>query len=210
MKNTRTVLACATALVAMAVATHARAGTLAVTVVDSGGHPVRDAVVVAELPGKHAPVVQHSYTMLQKDIAFHPFVLVVPVGATVSFPNADNTRHQVYSFSAPRPFELKLFARDETRSVRFDRPGVVALGCNIHDAMSAFVFVADNAWTARTDDAGVAMLPDLPNVAGHITVWHPYQRSPDNRVDIAIAAGARTATTTLHLRMPPMHTMGGY
>ena len=72
---------------------------------------------------------------------FHPFVLIVPVGAKVSFPNLDPTRHHVYSFSPAKQFELKLFARDQSRSVVFDKPGVVALGCNIHDAMTAFIVV---------------------------------------------------------------------
>ena len=198
------------ALALLAAAGPLRAAPLAVTVLDAVGHPVRDAVVVVDLPGKHAPVVGRGYTMLQKDIAFHPFVLVVPVGATVSFPNADNTRHQVYSFSATKRFELKLFARDQTRSVSFERAGVVALGCNIHDQMSAFVFVTDNAWTVRTDEHGTALLPDLPNAAGTVTVWHPYQRSPDNRATMPLAAGQRTATVTLHLRPPPIRASDGY
>ena len=197
-------------LTAMIFASAAQGAPLAVTVIDASGHPVRDAVVVAELPGKHVPVIGHGYAMLQKDITFHPFVLVVPVGASVSFPNADNTRHQVYSFSAPKRFELKLFARDQTRSVRFDLPGVVALGCNIHDQMSAFIFVADNAWTAQSDAAGKAMLPDLPAADGRLIVWHPYLHSPENRLSVPFAAGQRTATVTLHLRAPPMRGMGGY
>ena len=69
----------------------------------------------------------------------------MPVGATVSFPNRDKVRHHVYSFSAAKKFDLKLYGRDETRSVVFDKPGVVALGCNIHDVMSGFIVVAAHA-----------------------------------------------------------------
>ncbi len=186
------------------------AAPLTVTVTDSVGKPVRNAVVVAELPGKRAPAIAQGYTMLQKNIAFQPFVLVVPVGGTVVFPNADNTRHQVYSFSATKRFELKLFARDQTRSVLFERAGVVALGCNIHDQMSAFLFITDNAWTARTDERGVAVLPDLPDGSGKIAVWHPYQRAPDNRIFLPLVAGQRTAAASLRLREPPMLGAGGY
>jgi plastocyanin len=171
---------------------------------------VRDAVVVAELPGAHSAGVGRGYTVQQKDIAFHPFVLVVPVGATVSFPNGDNTRHHVYSFSSAKRFELKLFARDQTRSVLFDKAGVIALGCNIHDRMTAFIFVTGNAWTAQTDDRGMAFLPDLPNSGGRITIWHPYLRAPGNAVAIPLAAGQRSATAPVRLRPPPMHDMSGY
>ena len=93
-------------------------------------------------PGRH-------YYLRQRQHQFHPFVLVVPVGANVSFPNFDPTRHHVYSFSPAKRFELKLFARDQSRSVRFDKPGVVALGCNIHDQMSAFIDVVDTPGPRR-------------------------------------------------------------
>lgn len=186
------------------------AAPLTLRVVDSAGHPVPDAVVVAELPGAHPMRIGHGYTVAQKDIAFHPFVLVVPVGATVSFPNGDNTRHQVYSFSPAKRFELKLFARDQTRSVTFDRPGVVALGCNIHDQMSAYVFVADNAWTARSDEHGLAIIMDAPNQAGVLRVWHPYLRAPNNTIELPLAAGQRSASVTLRLRPPPVHASGDY
>ncbi|HET6942615.1 MAG TPA: methylamine utilization protein, partial [Sphingomicrobium sp.] len=89
------------------------------------------------------PSTGGTFSVSQRDMQFHPFVLVVPVGAKVSFPNLDPTRHHVYSFSPAKKFELKLFAKDQSRSVVFDKPGVVALGCNIHDAMTAFIYVAD-------------------------------------------------------------------
>ena len=90
----------------------------------------------------------------QKNLQFHPFLTIVPVGADVSFPNLDPTKHHVYSFSPAKRFELKLFAKDQSRTVHFDKPGVVALGCNIHDQMSAFIVVTDSAWTARTNAQG--------------------------------------------------------
>ena len=210
LKWTGTARTIALAPLFLLTAAQAQAATLTVSVVDAAGKPVRDAVVVADLPGAHAAPVGRGYTVLQKDIAFHPFVLVVPVGATVSFPNGDNTRHHVYSFSPTKHFELKLFARDQSRSVLFDKAGAVALGCNIHDRMSAFVFVTANAWTARTDERGVAVLTDLPNAVGHLTIWHPYLRAPGNSVSVPLSAGQHTATATVRLRSPPMHDMPGY
>src|SRR4030095_2461510 len=96
---------------------------------DAGGKPVANAVVTLRpAAGAARPMpVGRGYTVSQKDLQFHPFVLVVPAGATVSFPNFDPTKHHVYSFSPAKRFELKLFARDQSRSVKFDTPGVVAL-----------------------------------------------------------------------------------
>jgi len=142
--------------------------------------------------------------MAQQNMQFHPFVLVVPVGATVSFPNRDSTKHDVYSFSPAKPFELKLFAKDQTRSVHFDRAGIVALGCNIHDQMTAFIVVTDSEWTAKTDGRGVVTFADVPDQPARLTVWHPYLRAPGNSVAKSIAAGDRGESFTVALRPPPM------
>ena len=80
-------------------------------------------------------------------------------------------------FRRPSSFELKLFAKDQSRTVHFDKAGVVALGCNIHDQMSAFIVVTDSAWTARTDGQGMASFDDAPNAPAPVTVWHPYLRA---------------------------------
>jgi len=204
-----TYLVLAIAIVIFLVAVHAvpaDAAPLAVRVVNAKGAPVRDAVVTLRPIGAaaRAPAASGRYSVAQKDMQFHPFVLVVPVGANVSFPNRDASKHHVYSFSAPKRFELKLFARDQSRSVRFDKPGVVALGCNIHDAMSAFIVVTDSAWTARTNAQGVAHFADAPNAASRMTVWHPYLRAPGNLVAKRVAAGQRADRLVVNLRSPPM------
>jgi len=130
----------------LALAAPLGAAPLTVRVVDANGRPVRDAVVTLRPAGAatRAPRPGGHFVVSQQNIQFHPFLTIVPVGADVSFPNLDNTKHHVYSFSPAKKFELKLFARDQSRTVHFDKPGVVALGCNIHDQMSAFIFVADS------------------------------------------------------------------
>lgn len=188
----------------------AHAAPLAVRVVDSAGRPVSNAVIaVRPSPGApaQAPRLGNGYAVSQKDLQFHPFVAVVPVGATVSFPNFDLIKHHVYSFAPAKRFELKLFAKDQSRSVRFDKPGVVPLGCNIHDSMSAFLFVTDTPFTAITDGWGLARLADAP-AAGTLTVWHPYMRAPANQVEQQI--GARAVKIGIRLRPPPMHSPSGY
>ena len=181
------------------------AAPLTVRVVDARGHPVADAVVTLRAEGAGHPArVAGPYVMAQQNMQFHPFVLVVPVGATVSFPNRDSTKHDVYSFSPAKPFELKLFAKDQTRSVHFDRAGIVALGCNIHDQMTAFIVVTDSEWTAKTDGRGVVTFADAPDQPARLTVWHPYLRAPGNSAAKSIAAGDRGESFTVALRPPPM------
>src|SRR3954453_22196248 len=180
------------------------AAPLAVRVVDASGHPVRDAVVTLyPSAGARAPHGGGRYVISQQNLQFHPFLTIVPIGADVSFPNLDPTKHHVYSFSAAKRFELKLFAKDQSRTVHFDKPGVVALGCNIHDAMSAFIFVTDSVWTARTNAQGLVIFGDAPGVPGRITVWHPYLRAPGGMLQQAVAAGQRAASFSIRLRAPP-------
>jgi plastocyanin len=178
------------------------AAALSVRVVDSSGHPVRDAVVTLyPSAGARPPHGGGRYVISQQNLQFHPFLTIVPVGADVSFPNLDPTKHHVYSFSAAKRFELKLFAKDQSRTVHFDKAGVVALGCNIHDAMSAFIVVTDSAWTARTNAQGTAVFGDAPNSPGRLTVWHPYLRSPGG-LQQAVGVGQRSASFSVRLRPP--------
>jgi plastocyanin len=187
------------------------AAPLSVRVVDASGRPVRDGVVTfSPSSGARAPRAGGRYVVSQKNLKFQPFLTIVPVGAEVSFPNLDPTKHHVYSFSPAKRFELKLFAKDQSRAVKFDKPGVVALGCNIHDAMSAFIFVTNSAWTARTNAQGVASFADAPNAPGRVTVWHPYLRAPGGTMQQGLAAGQRSASFSIRLRAPPSMPMSDY
>lgn len=191
----------------------AAAASLSVRLVDQSGRPVSDAVISIESVG-HAPPparAEGTYRIEQRDIMFHPFVSVVPVGTTVSFPNFDATRHQVYSFSPAKRFELKLFARDQSRSIRFDKPGIIAIGCNIHDQMSAFLIVTANGWTARTQ-RGLATFNGVPAGPIRIIVWHPYLRAPAMTLSRAaiVSGGNQSETIAVQLRPAPVHDMNGY
>jgi plastocyanin len=174
------------------------------------GQPVRDAVVTfTPAGGVAAPAAEGPYEMAQQGIQFHPFVLIVPVGADVRFPNRDKVRHHVYSFSAAKRFELKLYGRDETRSQRFEKPGIVALGCNIHDQMSAFIAVVDTPFAAKSDEAGEAALKGVPQGGGVLTVWQPYLKAPNNAQHLALTVPAQGVrqSLTLDLRQAPTMTM---
>lgn len=202
-----TSFALATLLLA-ALAPAARAGDVAFLVVDAKNRPVADAVITAYPPGLKADQIRFSWPqeMDQQNLQFDPFVLVVPVGANVSFPNRDPVRHHVYSFSPAHPFELKLYGKDETRSVRFDRAGVVALGCNIHDNMVAFIKVVDTPFAAKTDDKGQAALKGLPPGQVQVRIWRPYLKAPGNEITRTVtvsATGVPLQTVQIDLRNAP-------
>lgn len=195
-------------LVLAAPAPAAWAGDVLFQVVNGKNRPVADAVVTAYPPGLKAGPARFPWhqAMDQHNLQFDPFVLIVPVGADVSFPNRDPVRHHVYSFSPTRPFELKLYGRDETRSVRFERAGVVALGCNIHDNMVAFIKVVDTPFAIKTDDRGQAVLKDLPAGSVPVKVWHPYLKAAGNEIGRVVAvpaAGQGREMVQIDLRSAP-------
>jgi plastocyanin len=195
-------------LVLIASASPAFAAELVVELRTPSGQPVPNAVVSLYPGGKPAPFgpARGPYQIAQRDTRFQPFVLIVPLGGQVAFPNYDSFRHHVYSFSPAKRFELKLYAREQDRTVRFDKAGVVPLGCNIHDQMTAFVKVTDTGLAARSDAAGQIVFVDVPPGPVTARVWHPYLRAPANQAELRWAMPARGAqrhALTLSLRPPP-------
>ena len=194
------------ALFALCLAGTAQAADLTVVIRDVNGRPVEDAVVIADAAGRPAPAPARL-VINQRAMQFVPYVLVIPVGSTVEFGNLDPYRHHVYSFSPAKKFELKLFGQGETRPVRFDRPGLVSIGCNIHDAMQAFIQVVDTPFARKSDEAGRVTLRGVPASVRQVRVYHPLLRAPGNQMVVAVDA-SRDATlpVTVRLRRPaPRH-----
>jgi plastocyanin len=177
-----------------------RAATLAVNFADPADRPIADAVVmVQELgasPHAAAPV---DAVMDQVDLAFTPGVLAVPVGSRVSFPNSDLVSHQVYSFSATKKFQLPLYRGKPYQPIVFDVPGVVTLGCNIHDDMVGYIVVTNAAHYGVTNSMGGWASADLPPGNYEISIWHarlrdlakPLKRQiaisrPDERLEVRV------------------------
>ena len=187
------------------------AGDVVIDVRTSQGKPVANAVVTVSAPHAGAIRFPWAYRMAQHNMQFDPFVLIVPVGADVAFPNLDTVRHHVYSFSAAKTFELKLFGRDETRVVHFDKAGVVDLGCNIHDNMLAYIVVVDTPYAAETNAAGEAVVRGVPAGTRAVRVWHPFLRAPGNTLSLNLAVradGEARQAVVADLRAPPdMHRM---
>jgi plastocyanin len=195
-------------LAALLAGAAANAADLDVQVRAANGGAVRAAVVALHLVRQPTPLPKagSSYAIDQQDIQFHPFVSIVPVGASVAFTNHDAVRHHVYSFSETKRFELKVNERQVNRVVTFDKAGIVPLGCNIHDRMIAFINVVDTPWAAKTDANGNVSFRGVPATGVTIDVWHPYLRAPGNRVSrgTALAQGpARRESFTVALRNPP-------
>ena len=144
-------------------ASNIEAARLSATVTDAKGGAIPESVVFATTSdGKRASTPAKAASMDQVNKEFVPFVLPVQLGAEVRFPNKDNIRHHVYSFSPAKAFELKLYSGVPSKPVMFDKPGAVALGCNIHDTMVGYIYVVDTPWFAKTGKDGEAKIEGLP------------------------------------------------
>ncbi|MBJ7538795.1 methylamine utilization protein [Marinomonas transparens] len=141
-----------------------------IKVVDQDNNPVSNAVIsLLSAPMATAKTVA---VMDQIDTSYEPRVLVIQKGQYVSFPNSDDIRHHVYSFSKPKSFELKLYKGSDIAPILFDKSGLVVLGCNIHDSMIGYIYVADNVFTVKTNEKGWATVP--AKMGDDITIWDEY------------------------------------
>lgn len=162
---------CACALTTLAIT--AQAAGVTTTVTDPSGRPLPDAVVLLEPAAGKLPVKPMAgIEISQSKRQFHPVLTVVTVGTPVSFPNFDTVRHHVYSFSPAKTFELKLYAGVPGTPVVFDKPGAAALGCNIHDQMSAWVLVVDTPYYARAGADGRARIDNVVPGSYRLRAWH--------------------------------------
>ena len=153
---------------ALLLASAAAAAPVSVLVEDLSGKPVADAVVFARTGPAAAGAADAVMDMVS--LEFVPRVLAVPAGTKLRFPNKDQIHHQIYSFSKPKKFELPLFKGEEADPVLFDKPGLVKLGCNIHDNMLAFVFVSPSSAFSKTGPDGKATL-ELSAGAHELEAW---------------------------------------
>ncbi|MCU0793782.1 MAG: hypothetical protein MUE42_13245 [Opitutaceae bacterium] len=151
-----------------------RAAEHTLTLADSRGRPVADAVVSLHPLDQPAPPAAQpapEITIAQRDSEFVPLVTAVRVGTAVRFPNEDKIQHQVYSLSAAKRFEVPLHSGATAPAIALDQPGVVAVGCNIHDWMRSFVVVLDTPWFAISGRDGVARVSAPPGRYRR-EIWH--------------------------------------
>jgi len=169
-----TFVAVAVALVEAFGPTAARAD-FALRVEDPARAPVQDAIVsLTPLGGAAGPGgAPGRATMDQVGLAFRPHVLAVRTGTVVDFPNSDQVRHSLYSFSAAKTFEVKLYKGFEAPPITFDVPGLVVLGCNIHDHMLGFVYVLDAPYFGVSDERGAVSIAGAPPGRYRLELRHP-------------------------------------
>jgi plastocyanin len=142
-----------------------------------------------DAPAASLPVAKR-YEMMQKDKQFHPHVLAIPVGANVSFPNLDPLFHNVFSLYKGERFDLGLYEAGSSRTVRFERPGVSFIFCNIHPEMSAYIVALETPYFAVSDERGDVRIADVPAGRYRLEVW--YERAEPQK----LAALSREITVT--------------
>lgn len=135
------------------------------------GKPLPDAVFSLQGSRTTAAAARAAAVMDQRGSQFQPHVLAVQSGTSVAFPNSDQIQHQVYSFSAAKKLDLPLYAGARATPVRFDQPGIVVLGCNIHDWMIGYVVVVETPYFGKTDAKGSAVI-DAPPGTYRLVAWH--------------------------------------
>ncbi|WP_346776936.1 methylamine utilization protein [Thalassotalea sp. G2M2-11] len=152
---------------------------LKLRIVDHNLQPLSDAVIeILSSQASQLPSPKNGiYVMDQVNKTFLPNVLLVPKNSAVSFPNSDNIRHHVYSFSKPKVFELKLYAGKPKSPISFDQSGVVVLGCNIHDEMVGYIYVSEFGNAYKSDVQGLISLDESWDDLTKLTLWHPYQKA---------------------------------
>ena len=176
----------------------AAAATVTVTAKDQAGSPAADTVVVFDPLDTQPAASRNTAVVDQINKTFVPRVTVIRTGTAVTFPNSDRIRHQVYSFSAAKTFNLKLYAGSPRIDVVFDKPGLVILGCNIHDSMVAFVAVVDSPYFTAVRKSGTADV-ELPPGKYRVRVWNPKMTAPAAPLQLEVAAGKLTVPLSVDL-----------
>ena len=184
---------------------------LSLRIVDADGQPVPNAVVAlkadAFVPVESASETASAAIMDQVDKQFLPHVLVLKKGQQVVFPNSDQVRHHVYSFSKPNDFEIKLYSGDQANPVLFEHPGIVVLGCNIHDQMVGYLYIADTEIARVSDAQGLVRFAgnlDKTKQEPDVMLWHSrLSSSKVERVNKKLATQAEDGVWQIQLNLLP-------
>lgn len=161
-------------------ASTAFATNLDVNVHDRNGRALSQVVVLLEAASESGKAAGSTSAVVdQLHQQFVPGVIAVRTGTAISFPNSDSVSHQVYSFSPAKRFELGLYRGVPRDPVIFDKPGIVVLGCNIHDNMIGYVYVTDAQYFGTTDDEGHLRIA-VSQGTYRVRVWSPRFSKADN------------------------------
>ena len=195
----------------MAFSYAAFAQNVTLNIIDQHGQPLKNAVVeVVSEAGNKSSQPLPVLIMDQVDKQFSPTLLIAQQGQQVNFPNSDNIRHHVYSFSDAKPFQLKLYSGQPESPITFENQGVVVLGCNIHDSMLGYIYVAKSAHVYQTDEQGNVQLNGL-TLPAQLSLWHSLQQiALEETQPLALTANSpRSFQVTLQTIEPkPRNTFG--
>ena len=156
----------------------------------------REAVVTLEGAAKADPLT--GLVIDQRDKLFAPHVSVITAGTTVSFPNNDSVFHNVFAYFNAKKFDLGVYPRGATKKVRFDKKGVVALLCNVHSEMSAYIYVTDTPYYAVTDKQGRFDIRNVPPGTYILHAWHESGSVLSQTITITANAAPMTLKLTRH------------
>lgn len=156
------------------------AADLTGTVTLPDGRPAGGAVVY--LKGSGASPAPLKAVVDQRDKTFIPHVSVVPVGSTINFPNNDTVFHNVFAYFQAKKFDLGMYPRGKTKTVKFDKPGLVAVLCNVHSDMSAYIMVVDTNWYAVADRDGRFKVAGVADGEYTLHAWHESGVTAEPRV----------------------------
>lgn len=163
----------------------ALAGTISGKVAASSG----PSVVYVDASGATDAAPAQHFLMDQKGLLFQPHVLAVPAGATVDFLNSDKVQHNVFWPSVGNDkkagHNLGTWPQGEKKSYKFDKPGVVALFCNVHPEMSGYIIVSPSPYYATTDASGNYTIKNVPDGAHNVTAWHEGMKTQAKQVTVS-------------------------
>ena len=150
------------------------------------------AAVWLEVPGLHAPADSKVMTVEQRGYQFSNGLVIIPVGARVTFPNMDADYHNVFSLSKAKRFDLGRYKPEEKPLpvVTFDKPGVVRLFCEIHEHMRGTIVVVDSPYFTKTGEDGNFALGGVPPGNYTLKAWLDERRTWEQTVAVAAGRGA--------------------
>ena len=150
----------------------------------------REAIIMLEGAEKGEPLT--GAVIDQRDKLFSPHVSIITVGTTVSFPNNDSVFHNVFAYFNAKKFDLGVYPRGATKKIRFDKKGVVALLCNVHSEMSAYIYVADTPYYTVTDKQGRFDIRNVPPGTYTLRAWHESGSILTQTVTVTAGGGPNT------------------
>jgi plastocyanin len=190
------------ALLCVSAAADAAPGSVRVEIRDPAAVAVTDAVaslLPLDAPAALSPPVE-PVVIAQNDEDFQPYVTAIAAGTRVRFPNLDKVAHHVFSQSKAKAFEIPRYRGEPKDTILFDQPGVVALGCNIHDWMLAYIVVLATPHFAKSGADGNALMTGLPAGRYRLEVWHPRLATTVNREIVIAADDPTTQVVAVTLR----------